>query len=288
MRKAYLITISSFLIFFSMFLLVDYYYIWNARVEGHIAETKHLDKVPYIFDDVQYSMRGAMETQLEFDSSEGVFVVRFDDFIPAATDIQETLSEYETFLETEYANENNVDIEFDQTDFISDPRITFTNGLVYNYTSLNKTGVFFHGGGSHTSAVEIKILADKQWNSTDANWNWDPSGNIDVVLDIRDSTDQQLSINGSVSGKVNSDENNTAVFNFIQEGTRTPAFRISLGNVDAKEGSVKIEQIELVSFESDLTVNTTNYGPVRAQLPVKLNVSNELVNVHGPVILEEL
>lgn len=288
MRKAYLITISAFLLFITLFLLVDYYYVWNSRIEGDVAETKHLDKVPYIFDDVQYSMRGAMETQLEFDSSEGSFIVKFTDTIPATTNIQTSLSEYETFLENEHDTANNVEIELDQTRFFSDPRITFTNGLIYNYTDLDKTGVFFQGGGPQTSGVILEITADRQWNDTVSDWQWNNSGEIDVYLDIRDSNDQQLEVMGSTFGRVSMHRNNTVLFNFLKEGAQIPALRVSMGNVDGETGSVKIEQVNLVSFESELTVNVTNYGPVRAQLPVTLNVSGPIANVHGLVILDEL
>lgn len=288
MKKAYLLTLSTVFLFLSLITYLTYYSNWNHEVEGNIAKIKSLDKIPYIFDDVQYSMRQILQLHWKFESHKGTFTASFEDFIPAPTNITTLLQEYEDFLEGKYAEEYNVDLDLNQTELLSSPKILFTNGLVYEYGDTKKNVVFIHGGGPFTSAAALRIRANKKLNRTEANWSWVPSGDIYVVFDIKDSDGNVVYINGSTSGWVSASDENVAVIKFSEEGTVTPEITIQIGNVNGEIGSVQVERSGPVDYGLDTTINVTSYGPITAYLPATLNISDGTVFVYGRVNLEEM
>ncbi|MCD6415013.1 MAG: hypothetical protein J7L23_05310 [Candidatus Diapherotrites archaeon] len=288
MKKAYLITISTFLLFLTLISFLSYYSIWNYRVEGSVAKLKNLDKMPFIFDDVQYSMREILQLHPSFQNRKGVFTVSFDDFVPAPTNITTLLQQYKSFLEGDYARNYNIILDLNQTDLLSHPRILFSNGIIYEYDDAQKNTIFLHGGGQFTSAIVLKIRADKKWNTTQANWNWNSSGGTYVIFDMKDSEGNIIPVNGSTQGWISAYDNNNVTLNFANEGTVTPKIQIQAGDVDGEIGGVKVKRIGPVDYGISLTENVTSYGPVTAYLPAFLNVSDGVVFVFGRINLERM
>jgi hypothetical protein len=289
-KKAYLVTVSTLLMFFLLLIVINNYAVWNEKAENNAAKLKSLDKIPFVFDDVGYSMERIMQVDMNVTSVPGELTLTFSDFIPASGSIFDSLDEYEEIVEGDYADNMNVEIDMNQSRILtSTPRIEFTNGLFYNYTDFYKNGVCFYGGGVYTSEIMITLRADKVWNSTVSNWNWNASGETLVTLDVQDSNGTSLDVNGLTQGRINADENNEVAFLFQKQGNQHPQININAGLVDGQAGSVKIErQVKLVDFDSELKVKIANYGQVTAYLPVNLKVSDGVVNKTGVIVLDEV
>jgi len=287
MKKGYLITISTFILFFLLISLVNYYSEWNYRVERHVSKVKSLDKMPFLLDDVSSTLKNLMQVDVNFTNTNGELTTQFKDTLPAPQNISELLEEYESFLEGEYSAANNVELQLNQTSLLSQPRIEFSNGLTYEYTDGEKNGVFFYGGWPYTTELTIRIRANKKWNNTQENWTWNDTGDLLVTLDIKDSTGNPIYINGSTQGRISSSTLNEARILFAPEGTEYPELRIKLGRVNGENGAVLIERERLVNFGMWLTAKTTNYGPIRASLPATLYLSDGIVNMVGSIVLGE-
>jgi hypothetical protein len=288
MRKAYLVTFATVLMFLLLFMTISTYSNWNQKIEKDATRIKSLDKPPFVIDDISFSMIKIIQTDMNMRSTQGTLTVKFKDFIPAIGNMTESLMAYESMMEGEYAKNANVNISINQSSLLDSPRIEFSNGLVYEYADSQKNGIFLHGGDSYPHEVIIRIRANKEFNTTAENWTWDPNGDIKVILDIRDSNGSPIPIGTLTEGNVSSFSENNASILFQKEGNTYPELKIHIGQIGAYNGSVKIDKVRLVNFESELTVEMVNYGQVRAFLPASVEVSDEQAGMQGVVLLGQI
>ena len=97
-----------------------------------------------------------------------------------------------------------------------------------------------------------------------------------------------ISIDGSTSGWIDPYETNTATIQFQEEGGVYPELMIRMGKVSNHNGSVAVERVRLVDFDTELSVTTRNYGPIVVSLPANLRASDGISSKVGELTIKTL
>jgi hypothetical protein len=283
-NNGFVLAVSVFLIVFFALLFSLAFVKHSQGIEGIFQQGFALEKAGFVSDNVFSQAALLLGTGVKVESNASSTVVSLSDSLPSGIS-QQRLSGFKSFVEGKFAALNNAQISLDLSG-ISDGKaeLLFSNGLRHDldYSSGSEViEVFSDSVQGQFSRIDLNINSNASMIDFNA-WQWQPSGDLEVKLNYKDSA-----VTIKAEGKIDSSVLNSYSFNY-SNGT----LHVEAGNINGRkalrawqdsmpEARAKITASVFLPLQESLNYYYNadlNYSQLNAKYNAKLRPLNGLRN----------
>lgn len=279
-KRGVLITITTFIILWSLFMLNLSYINRNTELQNIVIWSANGNKIMFIEDDVLDDVYlDILHLNLSYVSkdSENITILFNGPILSKEEDHWIRLQEYEAYVEGVYSNLSNVDVELDNfnPEFALEP---YSNTLLINESQLSLTTL--QAGQIKSFYVEVVVNSSILNHSTNSSPT--DSGVVPIIVKILDKNGNQLL----------ADE-----LAYLNPTLVSPAFSVVFADNSRievvfgyhldKAGSfiIKAENLTANITKLKLTYNTTNEHVKITSGNILINITNTRISKQNPITL---
>lgn len=279
-KRGVLITITTFIILWSLFMLNLSYINRNTELQNIVIWSANGNKIMFIEDDVLDDVYlDILHLNLSYVSkdSENITILFNGPILSKEEDHWIRLQEYEAYVEGVYSNLSNVDVELDNfnPEFALEP---YSNTLLINESQLSLTTL--QAGQIKSFYVEVVVNSSILNHSTNSSPT--DSGVVPIIVKILDKNGNPLL----------ADE-----LAYLNPTLVSPAFSVVFADNSRievvfgyhldKDGSfiIKAENLTANITKLKLTYNTTNEHVKITSGNILINITNTRISKQNPITL---